>query len=69
MRNIHDSGEYNKYQNTSGSSGGGRGLGCGGLIGVAIVVILVISFIANGASWEAIETLLAFVIIAFMIFK
>ena len=69
MRNIHDSGEYNKYQNTSGGSGGGRELGCGGLIGIVIVVILVISFIANGASWEAIETLLAFVIIAFMIFK
>lgn len=69
MRNIHSSGEYNSYKNTSGGSGGGYGPGCGGLIGIIIAVILIISFIANGASWEAIETLLAFIIIAFMIFK
>jgi len=34
-----------------------------------IVVILLISFIADGASWEAIDTLLGLGLLAFLFFR
>ena len=73
MRNIHDPNEYNAYKSTSGGSGSGRGSGggpgAGGLIVIVIVIMLLLFFIFTGASWEAIEGLLAFGLIAFFIAK
>ena len=73
MRNIHDPNEYHKYKSTNGGSnnrgGLGKGFGCGGWIVIAIVVFFLISFIADGASWEAIESLLAFGFIAFLLVR
>lgn len=73
MRNIHGPNEYNAYKSTSGGSGSGRGSGggpgTGGWIVIVIVVIMLLFFIFDGASWEAIECLLAFGVIAFFIAK
>lgn len=66
MRNIHDSGEYNKYKNTSGEHGGS---GCGGWIVIVVVVAMLISFIADGASWNAIDTLLGLGLILYWFIK
>ena len=68
MPNIND---YHAYKSTSGGTGGqggsgGSGMGCAAWIVIGIVAFMLISFIADGASWEAIETLLAFGLIAFL---
>lgn len=42
---------------SSGGGGGGNGFGCGWIV-IAVVAILLISFIAGGASQDAIDTLL-----------
>ena len=57
--------DYHAFKSTSGGNGGnggsgGNGIGCAAWIVIAIVVFMLIFFIANGASWEAIECLLAF---------
>ena len=69
MPNIND---YHAYKSTSGGTGGqcgsgGSGMGCAAWIVIGIVAFMLISFIADGASWEAIETLLAFGLIAFLL--
>ena len=73
MRNIHDPNEYNAYKSTSGGSGSGRssggGPGFGGWVVIILVIIMLLFFIFNGASWETIEGLLAFGLIAFFIAK
>ena len=69
MPNLND---FHAYKSTSGGtggtggSGGGR-IGCAAWIVIGIVVFMLISFLADGASWEAIETLLAFALIAFLL--
>ena len=69
---MPNSNDYHAYKNTNGSTcgnggSGGTGIGCAAWIVIGLVVFLLISFIADGASWEAIETLLAFGIIAFLL--
>ena len=71
MPNLND---YHSYKSTSGGSndgggsgGGPKGPGCGGWIVIVIVVFMLISFISDGASAEAIEGLLAFGFIAFLL--
>ena len=70
MPNLND---YHAFKNTSGDgSGGGKGGGKGGGFGCGWVVIVVvafmlISFIADGASWEAIDTLLGLGLLAFLL--
>lgn len=69
MPNIND---YHAYKSTSGGTGGqggsGRsGMGCAAWIVIGIVAFMLISFIADGVSWEAIETLLTFGLIAFLL--
>ena len=69
MPNLND---FHAYKSTSGGSGGtggsgGGGIGCAAWIVIGIVVFMLISFLADGASWEAIETLLAFGVIAFLL--
>ena len=66
MPNLND---YHRYKNTGGGgSNNGGGSGGGGWI-IAIVVFFLISFIFGGASWAAIETLLALGFIAYLVFK
>lgn len=69
---MPNSNDYHAFKNTNGGTGGnggsgGTGIGCAAWIVIGLVVFLLISFIADGASWEAIETLLAFGIIAFLL--
>lgn len=69
MPNLND---YHAYKSTSGggsSSGKGTGFGSGGWAVIVIVVALLILFIADGASWDAIDTLLGLGLIAFLIAK
>ena len=68
MPNLND---YHGYKSTSGGSGNGGdsrggGPGCGFWV---IIGIIFFFFIISGASWEAIETLLAFGFIAYLILK
>ena len=71
--------DYYEYKETSGGGGngsggnhkGGGGLpdwGCGWIV-IIIVAILLISFIFNDASWDAIESLLGFGFLAFLFAK
>ena len=68
MPNMDD---YHAYKSTSEESGGSNGkgsnggLGCGWVI-IVVVVVLLISFISDGASWDAIDTLLGFGLLAFL---
>lgn len=68
---MPDLNDFHAFKSTSGDggSGGGKGsgFGCGGWAVIVIVVFMVIFFIADGASWGAIETLLAFGFIAFLL--
>ena len=70
MPNLND---YHAFKNTSGGgSGGGKGGGKGGGFGcgwivIAIVAYMLISFIADGASWDAIDTLLGLGLLAFLV--
>lgn len=50
---------------TGGSGGGGRGFGCGWVV-IVIVVLMLLFFIGNGASWDAIDCLLGFGVLAFL---
>ena len=55
---MPDMNDYHAFKSTSGGSGGssggggGKGFGCGWIV-IVIVVILLISFIADGARWDA----------------
>lgn len=69
---MPDLNDYHAYKSTSGgggSPGRGKGFGCGGWTVIVIVVALLIFFIADGASWDAIDTLLGLGLIAFLIAK
>ena len=71
---MPDMNDYHAFKSTScgsgGSSGGGggKGFGCGWIV-IVIVVILLISFTADGATWDAIDTLLGLVLLAFLFFR
>ena len=74
MRNIHDPNEFHKFKSTSGGSNNGGGSGRKGPSGAGWVVIIIVGyfflhFLFSGASWEAIETLLALGIIAYLFFN
>ncbi|MBQ2764891.1 MAG: hypothetical protein IJF43_07645 [Firmicutes bacterium] len=64
--------DYHAYKNTSGGSGGGfgggDGFGCGWVV-IMIVALMLIFFLFNGASWDAIEGLLTWGLIAFFFAK
>ena len=69
---MPDLNDFHAFKSTSGGSGGkgssgGGGIGCAAWIVIGIVVFMLISFLADGASWKAIETLLAFGLIAFLL--
>lgn len=71
---MPDMNDYHAFKSTSGGSGGGsgggggKGFGCGWIV-IVIVAILLISFIADGASWDAIDTLLGLGLLAFLFFR
>ena len=71
---MPDMNDYHAFKSTSGGSGGsssgggGKGFGCGWMV-IVIVAILLISFIADGASWDAIDTLLGLGLLAFLFFR
>ena len=47
---------------------GGKGFGCGWIV-IVIVVLMLIFFIADGTSWDAIDTLLGLGLLAFLFFR
>lgn len=68
MPNLND---YHGFKSTSGGSdnggsSGGGGSGCGFWVVIGIIVFI---FLISGASWEAIETLLALGFIAYLFFR
>jgi len=71
---MPDLNDFHAYKSTSGGTGGtggsgGGGIGCAAWMVIGIVVFMLIFFLADGASWEAIETLLAFGLIAFLLVR
>ena len=67
LKNCHS---YKSTGSKNGSNGTGKGGGFG-FVGWAIIVIvalLLICFLANGASWDAIDTLLGLGLLAFLFF-
>lgn len=66
---MPDMDDFHAFKSTGGGSGGnggsGGGFGCGWVV-IIIVVAMLIFFIADGASWEAIDTLLGLGLIAFI---
>ena len=69
---MPDMNDYHAFKNTGGrsggSSGGGKGFGCGWIV-IVLVVLLLIFFIADGSSWDAIDTLLGLGFLAFLFFR
>lgn len=73
---MPDINDYHAYKSTSGGSGGssggggggGKGFGCGWIV-IVIVVLMLFFFIADGASWDAIDTLLGLGFLAFLFFR
>ena len=71
MPNMDD---FNAFKSTNGESGGsnngsgGSDFGCG-WIAIVIVALMLISFIADGASFDAIDTLLGFGLLAFLLLR
>lgn len=66
---MPDMNDFHAFKSTGGGSRGnggtGGGFGCGWVV-IIIVVAMLIFFIADGASWEAIDTLLGLGLIAFL---
>ena len=65
--------DYHSFKSTSGGSSNGSGhkgdgFGCGWVI-IVIVAIFLCFFIVDGASWDAIDTLLGLGLIAFFVAK
>lgn len=69
MPDLNDFHAFNSTKGDSGSGGGSNGggwdFGCGWVV-IVIVVIALISFIIDGASWDAIDTLLGLGFLAFL---
>ena len=70
---MPDGGDYHAFNSTSGGSGssgsgggGGGGFGCATGVVIGIVAFFLISFIADGASWDAIDTLLGLGLLLFL---
>ncbi len=73
MRNIHDPNEFHKYKSTTSDnnsvSSSRRGISIPCKIVIGIVLFFLISFIFDGASIDAIDTLLALGFIAYLLVK
>lgn len=67
---MPDMDDFHAFKSTSGGSGGSsgggdKGFGCGWVV-IVIVVLMLIFFIADSASWDAIDTLLGLGFLAFL---
>ena len=67
---MPDMNDYHAHKSTSGESGGssnsgGKELGCGRIV-IVLDVIMLLFFITDGASWDAIDSLLDFDFLAFL---
>ena len=65
---MPDMNDFHAFKSTSGGSGGspkGSGFGCGWVV-IVVVILMLIFFITEGASWDAISTLLGLGLIAFL---
>ncbi len=65
-KNGSNSGSSNKPNKSSGGNSLNFGWGWGVIV---IVAFFLISFIADGASWDAIDTLLGLGLLAFLFFR
>lgn len=69
---MPDLNDFHAFKSTSGGDEGGGGnfgsggLGCGCVV-IIVVAIMLICFIVNNASWDAIDCLLGFGFLAFLI--
>lgn len=67
---MPDMNDFHAFKSTSGGSNGsgsgGGGFGCATWGVIIAVVYFLISFIADGASWDAIDTLLGIGLIIFL---
>ena len=66
---MPDMNDYHSFKSTSGDNNSGSGAGHSfglGWVVIAIVTVLLLFFIADGASWEAIDCLLGFGLLAFI---
>ena len=57
-----------EFKNSGNRSGNNKGFGCG-WIAIVVVVIMLIFFIADGASWDAIDSLLGLGFLAFLFLR
>ena len=65
MPNLNDFHTFKSTKGNGTSGGKGGGFGCGWIV-IVIVVFMLISFIADGASWKAIDTLLGLGLLVFL---
>lgn len=71
---MPDLNDFHAFNSTSGASSGGNGekkgsggFGCGGWAVIIATALLLILFISNGASFDAVDTLLGLGLIAFFV--
>lgn len=75
MKNINNLNEYHKYISTTGgfdnkvASNNGSHPSSLGWIVIVLIVIMLVFFIANGASLDAIDTLLGLGFLSFLFFN
>ena len=65
---MSDTSNNDKSQCPSNGNRAGKGFGLGWVV-IVLVVIMLIFFIADGASWDAIDTLLGLGLLAFLFFR
>lgn len=73
---MPDLNDFHAFQSTSsesngnggGGGGGGGNFGCGWVV-IIVVIFMLIFFIADGASWDAIDSLLGMGFLAFLFFR
>ena len=73
---MSDLSDFHAYKSTSsgsglnaGRGGGGKRLGCGGRAVIGLAAMLLICFIADDASWDAIDSLLGSGLLAVLFFR
>jgi len=60
---------FNSTKGDGGSSKGGGGINGPGWFVMVVVLLMLISFLANGASWDAIDSLLGIGFLVFLFAK
>ncbi len=67
---MPDINNYHAFESTTGGSSGGsgEGLGCGWIV-IVIVAIMLVFFIVDGATFDAIDSLLGIGFLAFIVVR